>query len=364
MRSRLLITVLLLLGVVSITAAQDDVSNHPYSVFVERNIDATGLDRLLFVDMLTGETTDVTVYGERYTIYDQAVLFFDYADRQVRLALPDGTLQDHPFIQMRADNQRVDWVVSDDRNQIAWTFTGTDAQSRLETTTFISDVNGTTVRQIYTDVDENNRSVRALPVALDAQNNRLYMDLQPDRISEFTPFKLYAQLFAVDLDTGETTTLPGEAGRCLCGADVQRNTFIRPILTDDLEAYDITLHDLGAGVNEVLPALRFPTRYETGDIIIAPDGNRAIYTLSSIEDFGQPTQSISTRFILIDLNARTHQPLIQQPIRTFVIPMGWSDDSSAVLLTNPNQDGTWKISIADGRLERIADAMYIGHLLR
>lgn len=355
---------IILLSIFSFSTAQDDVRNHPFSVFVESNIDATGLDRLLFVDMLTGETTDLTIYGERYTIYDQAVLFYDYAARQMRLATPDGTTQDHPFIQMRADIQRVDWVVSEDRNQIAWTLTGTDAQARLETTTFISDADGTTIREVYTSVDEANRNTRAMPIALDTQNNRLYMDLQPDRIREFTPFKLYAQLFSVDLTTGEMTILPGEAGRCLCGADVRRNTFIRPRLTDDLQAYDIVLHDLNAQVSEVLPALRFNTRYETGDIIIAPDGDRAIYTLSSIEDFGQPNESINTLFILVDLNARTHQPLIQQPIRTFVIPAGWSDDSSALLLANPNQNGTWKINIADGRLERIADATYIGQLLR
>jgi len=364
MMMRLMLSLLIAITLLIAPAyAQDAVENHPFSVFVENSIDETGLDRLIFVDLLTGETTDVTVYGERYTIFDEHVLFYDYAQRSVRLLSPEGVLSDHPFIQMRADILRVDWVIADDRSQIAWTFTGTDAQGRLQTNTFVANPAGTDIREVYTDVDEENRTVRALPVALDVQNNTLIMDVQPDRISEFTPFKLYARLFAVDLTTGETAPLPDETGRCLCGADVRNQTFIRPQLTDDLEAYDIIIHDLQAGINNTLPALRFNTRYETGDIIISPDGNRAIYTLSSVEDFGRPTQSINTLFILVDLTAFTHQPLIQQPIRTFVIPVGWTDDSSAIILTNPNQDGTWKINIADRRLERIADATYIGQLL-
>jgi hypothetical protein len=98
-----------------------------------------------------------------------------------------------------------------------------------------------------------------------------------------------------------------------------------------------------------------------GDILLSPDGRLAVYALSRVTDFGLETQSIRTVFVLVDLDMQTQTPLTQ-PIRTFVIPVSWTEDNSAILLTNPLQNGTWKINLAGGSLERIADATYLGRM--
>ena len=59
----------------------------------------------------------------------------------------------------------------------------------------------------------------------------LYMDYQPNTIGDLTPFRQYAGLFALDLISGETSSLPGEPG-CFCGAGIGADMFLRLTLAD------------------------------------------------------------------------------------------------------------------------------------
>jgi hypothetical protein len=63
--------------------------------------------------------------------------------------------------------------------------------------------------------------------------------------------------------------------------------------------------------------------------------------------------------MLVDLEAMTQKPLTD-PITTFVEPLMWTEDNSAIIFTSRQRDGTWKINLADGRLDRVADATYMG----
>ena len=364
LRRRALIWLILVVSLTLPATAQDETpaATAPVSVFAENDVDDTGLDRLIFVNMRTGEEAAIEVYGDQYTVLTDAVMYYDYSRLRVRLAEPDGIVYDHPFIQPGPDSLRLDWVISEDGSHIAWTLTSRDIQGRLQTTTYVAMVDGSNMREVLHQVDEENRVLRALPIAFSADHTRLYMDEQPDRVSEFTPFKLYARLFEVNLETGETAPLPGERGRCLCGADINQDRLLRLRLTEDLQAFDLHVVDLAGDVEETLPALRLNTSYDTGgDVLLAPDGSRAVYALSHVTDFGLSTQSIRTVFVLVNLNTMSQEPLTQ-PIQTFVIPADWTEDNSALILTNPLQNGTWKINLADGRLERIADATYLGRM--
>src|SRR5689334_1680405 len=89
-----------------------------YQVFLLRNVDESGLDRLIFIDTLTGEETTAEVYGERYTIAGDNVLFLDTSSRAVRLVSANGVVRDHPFIHTDSQTYRIDWVVSQDNSLI------------------------------------------------------------------------------------------------------------------------------------------------------------------------------------------------------------------------------------------------------
>jgi len=367
MLPRFLGILLLLLAFTPLTAAQEttpepiDTLNHPWTVFLRRSIDETGLDQLIFVDGLTGAQVEVEAYGERYTAAGQAILYYDTSSRQVMLATPDGEVRPHPFILPTQETRRIDWLVSDDESRIAWTLTNSDASGQLVTITTIANSDGTNQQQALVDGPRND-GLRALPLAFSTDLTALYMDLHPDGLSNFMPIEQYAGVFALNLATGDVTPLPGEEQLgCLCGAGVGAGLFLRMSLSADQTGFDLRVYDLGADVNQVIPAPRLRNYTLAGDMLITDDGTRAVYALAQIANFGSPQQTTRTVFIFVDLQAMTQETLTE-PITTFVHPVAWTEDNSTIIFTSPIRDGTWKINLTDRRLERIAEATYIGTL--
>jgi hypothetical protein len=326
----------------------------PYQVFVQRNVDGAGSDRLIFIDLLTGEETTLNVDGQRYTPFGDAVMYHAPATGEVMLADPDGTRK-HPFIQPESDTRRVDWLVSPDGTEVAWTLTS-GTPDFLTTVTQVAAVDGSGARVVLRDGART--GIRALPVAFAPDMATLYMDYQPDMIGDLTPFRQYAGLFAVDLATGGVSPLPGEPG-CFCGAAVGAGHFLRLSLTPDLTGFDLRMTDLASESETRIPALRLVDFTQAGDVLIAPDGARAVYALAQVQNFGRPEQAVRTVFVLVDLDAGT-QSALTEPITTFVRPVAWTEDATAILFTSPTLDGTWKVNLSDGLLNRVAEATYVG----
>lgn len=336
-------------------AAEDSAARPVWQVFVSRNVDAAGQDRLEFLNMASGETTSVLVDGERFTIAGDSVLFYAPSAARVRVAQPNGLVADHPFIQPQANTRRVDWQVSVDGKKIAWTLTAGNVNA-LSTVTMVANLDGSETRQVL--VDGPRDGIRAMPIAFSPDGATLYMDYQPDSIGELTPFRQYAGLFAVDLATGNSLMLPGEPG-CFCGGGVGGGKFLRMALTSDLRGYDAHIYDLPAGPRSTVDALNLVGFTQAGDVLVSPDGAAAVYALAQVSNFGTPAMTIRTVFVRVDLEGRT-QSALTQPVTTFVRPVAWTDDNSAILLTSPTVDGTWKINLSDGNLVHVAAATYVG----
>jgi hypothetical protein len=349
----------LMLGVHSIVAQSEqpgtaDANKHSWQVFRER--DAAGQDHLIFVDLLTGAETRVAVSGQRYTAIGAAIMYFDTLTRRVMLALPNGRLQRHPFIQPGPDTRRVDWLLSQDGTLLAWTLTNGSDPNNLSTITTTANLDGTNLQQVFADGPLD--GLRALPVAFNADHSLLYMDYQPDGVSDLTAFSQYAGLFALDVKTSTIEYLPDEPG-CYCGAGFGAGWFLRLALTPDLGGFDLKVHNLAGEVEQTIPALRLRNYTQAGDIIISPDGSRAVYALAQIRNFGSAEQEVETVFMLVDLRLMTQTPLTE-PITTFVRPIEWTEDNSAVLFTSPQRNGTWKVNFSDGKLNKVAEATYVG----
>lgn len=109
-------------------AAQDDA----------RQVFLISGSQLTFIDLMTGDAHNVAVTGDRFTLVNGSVTFFDQASRRVMVADPNGRLSPHPFIQPGAGVSRVDWGVSHDEQMIAWTETSGDP-SALTTITWIAE---------------------------------------------------------------------------------------------------------------------------------------------------------------------------------------------------------------------------------
>jgi hypothetical protein len=356
-----IITLLLFYLWVMPIASQDTTpptfDNHTWDVFIEHDTgDET--DTLLFIDVLTGETVSVDTRGERYTPLLRGVIFFDWVEKQVKLVTPDGVIQSHPFIIFSFGIQRIDWVVSNDRKSIVWTLTrGTD-NTALVTTTFIADIEGSNIREILIDGPREN--VRALPIAFNEDNSKLYMDTHPDGLSQFSPYTQYAGLFTLNLNSGDISPLPGEPS-CFCGAGFGSGMLLRLLLNNDLNGFDINVYSVDGGEPRTIPAIIRRNYTQAGDVLLSDDGSYAVYALSQVRGFGTAEQIVRTVFIQVDL-LTLEQEIINNPITTFVHSVAWTEDNTAILFTSKQQNGTWKINVADGQLVKVANASYIGRL--
>jgi hypothetical protein len=360
--SYLLCLLCLLMGVPVIQAQPPDITQRTYEVYLQSGDDIRQPDSLLFLDVLTGDIRTVETSGERYTLLADSVLFYDTINAQVMQATPDGTLQPHPFMRLVDDAgnraRRIDWVASRDGRQIAWTLTYDDPAG-LRTVTSIAGSAGAGQRVLIEDGPRD--GVRFLPVAFSVDNTALIMDAHPDGLGRFAPYTQYAGLFSVSLADSQIESLPGEPG-CFCGAALRAGLFLRLALNSDLSGFDVVVHDLGSKESRTIEAAQPGGSYtQAGDILIAPDGTQAVYALSQIENFGSLEQSVRTLFMRVDLQTFTQQPLTD-PITTYVHPVRWTEDNTAVLFTSPQRPGTWKISPGDGLLRRVAQAAYLGTL--
>ncbi|MFQ3566104.1 MAG: hypothetical protein SNJ59_03815 [Aggregatilineales bacterium] len=329
-------------------------SARPHQVFIEHG----DPDRLIFVDLLTGEEQAVSSRGERYTIYGGEVLFFDADRRQMMIAGADGRLRPHTFIQPGREARRIDWAISSDEQMIAWTIT-TGTPSALRTTTYVADSSGAaSARPVFSDGPHD--GIRAYPVAFNRDRNILYMDYQPDFIADFTPFRQHASLFSLDLDSGAIAPLPGEPG-CFCGAGIGGGRFLRLMLAAE-GGFDLRVVDLDTDLAQTIRGLGLAEYTQGGDVLLAPDGARAVYTLARVRGFGTAQQMLETVFILVDLVTMSQRILFETD-DLFLRPVTWTDDDSAILLISPTAAGTWKLSVPSGELSQVASATYLGTMM-
>jgi hypothetical protein len=347
---------LLLLGIAPVVAQEP---SEPYMVYVEHDQDQFGLDHLLFIHMGTGQTTKLDLYGERYTPFGSDILYFDRQTNQMMLANPDGTTRPHPFMQLPPDAYRIDWTVSEDGRMLGWTTAWRNALGQLSTITMVANADGANMREVFREIDLANDNLRALPIRFSEDLGTLYMDKHPDGINPYLFFSQYVALFGLDLIDGTTQALPDEFGNCICGAAIEEGLFLRLRLTDDLQGFDLYLYDLLTNSKITFPQLR-RTGYNTGgDILISPDGKLAVYALASVTPRPNQDPLTETVFVLVDFDAQT-QTVLTSPVQTFIRPVAWTEDNSAILFTSPQDNGTWKVVLSNGRLNRVAQTTFIG----
>jgi hypothetical protein len=348
---------LLLLPAIRVAAQGETlpVALHPHQVFVQR--DTGGANRLIFVDLFTGEQQTLDVYGERYTMTPDGVMFYSPSDNRVKVASADGGLRVHPFVQPSATSRRIDWLIDSDAQTIAWTLTE-GVPGVLTTVTSIASYDGSDARQLL--VDGPRDGIRAMPIAFDPDRTLLYMDYQPDSIGDYTTFRQYAGLFSVDIATSESAALPGEPG-CFCGGGIGGGWVLRLTLTTDMTSFDLSARHPRRNIDELIPSVGLVDFTQAGDVLVSPDGIRAIYGLAQVQNFGTADQQVQMALMLVDLNGLT-QALLGETSDFLLRPVAWTEDDGSVILTSPQRDGTWKVTIPEGERTQIAAASYLGTL--
>lgn len=343
---------IVLLAVGTITLADSD---GVWDVFLERG---AATDTLIFVDVLTGETQRITTQGARYTRLRNGVIYYDASQRTVLYAQPDNAQPiEHPYIHMDDTARRIDWATSDDNRLIAWTLTYGPPEA-ITTVTRVLTSDGTGPHEILSDGPQT--GVRVLPIAFSEDGQSLYVDMYPDGLERYVAYSQYAGLHRLDIETGELTPLPDEPG-CFCGAGIRGDAFVRLSLNSDPSGFDVRYYNLSSDRAATIAAQQFNNFTQAGDVLLTADGQLAVYALSDVADFGTQQQSIRTVFMLVDLRTMTQRPLTE-PITTYVHPLQWTEDNSAILFTSVQNNGTWKISLDTGLLQKVAEATFLGSI--
>lgn len=311
---------------------------------------------LVFINILTGEMNSISMAGERFTLLGNAVIYYDLDEEQVRLAAPDTSIRDHPFVTRAADAERVDWVVSRDGQTIAWTETRRGDGGALSTATYVSDLEGADSREVL--VDGPRDGVRVLPVAFSAATNELIMEAHPDGISDHFSYRQYAGLFALDLVDGFVRQLPDESG-CYCPAGFGDRVLLRFPPSASADGVEVEVYSLDGSQTMAIESAAPAGFTAAGEALVSADDNQALYVVSQVPQQGAATGETRSVFVLADLQT-LEQSLVSNPITGLARRIAWTEDQGAVLFTNDQQLGTWKLRLSDGKISEVASALYLG----
>lgn len=342
------------LTIVPLVSGQVDHEHSAWEVYVMQDIDDEGNDQLQFLDLLRGEMTVAAVDGERYTALADYVLYYDRQNRAVMTARPDGTVSPHPFVQLDGA-RRIDWMINADSTRIAWTLTYDEAEG-IRTETYLASIDGSDIQLVLSDgVRED--GIRVLPVAFAAEYDALILDAQPDGIGDLASYRQYASLFRLSLSDNQIIPLPDDRA-CFCAAAYRAGYLLRLVITPQFNSFDVSVTNLNDESRRLIPAVETDQYTQGGNILIAPDGHYAVYALSQVR-IDDPDAAVQTLIMLVNLETMT-QTILSNPIRSYLQPVGWTEDNTAILFTIPGRDGTWKMTLSEGILQPVASATYIG----
>lgn len=356
---RLLLT-LLLLGCTCLVQAQAVPPAQRWDVFLLRDPLHADSATLTFINLLSGEATEVEAKGSRFSITTSGVIYLDNEDKAVKLAQNDGTIRKHPFIDFVPGDHSIDWIVSADGARIAWTIARQLGDESLTTSTWLADSDGDNLRELL--VDRPRTGIRLLPVAFRPQSQQLIMEVRAAEVVEAGPYMLRTGLFVLDFANGEVVSrqLPGEQD-CYCAFGIGADVMLRLTRTGvgGFAAEVFALESGQAGVIEALPVADYPY---AGNLIVSADDSIALYALSQAEGAAGAGGEFRTVLARIDLIA-ARQEIISRPVPAVVRPLAFSEDNSALLFTTASEGGTWKLRLADQAIVKVADGVYLGRMI-
>ncbi len=337
---------------------QPAIASQSWEVYLQPSTEDPDFSTLIFTDLLTGESTSVATSGERYTLFDEAALYFDKDERLVKLVKPDGIIRDHPFMMLSQEDYRIDWAVSGDGQRIAWATSRVNDEGKLSTALRLADAAGFELRQL---LEYGPRAgIRLIPVAFNASGDSLYVEVHAEGTEEASAYRQRSGLFALDIGAEglATRALPG-AQTCFCAIGFGSDVMLR--LESDSESPGISLeiHDLSSGSQITAPPVSLGSYDEAGNILVSPDGALAVYALSQVSGLPDQDKTINTVIVLADLE-NASQMVINYPMSALARPIRWTEDNTAILLTQEGHGGTWKMQVDDGATVKLTDSVYMG----
>jgi hypothetical protein len=299
---------------------------------------------LYFVDTLTGLSSVVAANGISYTLVGNGVIFLDRATGLVQIATPDGQVAPHPFLPANAQ-----WVVSADRNWIAWVVTRTENGSILADLYAARADGGNPQLALHTS---SSKGLSLRPLAISNDGADIFYTRQSDDAKTPAPYPFAADIYRVMVAGGAITHLIGEP-RCRCGATFSGDGHLFFRLESNLTAHFI---DLSANLDVPLtpPSANYTA---AGDPLLSDRGSVAVY--SAVKTAGTKYTPGQYALILADSSQKGQRILIDgNP--NWLRPVLF--EQNVLILVGVDKDGTFKLSLTDGTLTQVSAYSYLGTL--
>ncbi len=311
----------------------------------------TGTSRVYFLDALSGLSTVVNVEnGHRFTLVGDYVLYEKLYTGAIMRANFDGTQEPHPFIRHSLDTQQIEWVVSPDRQALAWVQTNTAGVSEA----YVARADGRDLRQL--PISTPDAPLTLAPLMLTDDPVQFFYDAAhtPD-----TLFPVYEHVVLYSLTQEQFYPLPGEPN-CPCGAAVTPDGRIFARLEASRSGsgpFALHLWDLPTGAATYVPAPDDLPYRLAGDLLLNTQGTLAIYGVAAGVGSAENDLPEAYALVLVDLVSQ-QQSLILQSGPERYRPQQFIDDDGALLLSSDS--GTYKLDLTTRDLRHVSDAVYLG----
>lgn len=361
-----IIVLLFLLLSQSTLHAQEPI---PIDVFVEHDRTAQTAS-IYFTDAISGLSAPVVIQGfrpsllvlEELTLTPNGVMFKNPVDGSVQLAIPGGQIISHPFIPQQFEGlQAVNWVLSPDKNSIAWVEVFIVGDSFLSNA-YIADINGNNITSLPPEVlNTITFQRRLMPVALSNDRQMFFYDgaypTFPRSLTDY--FVDYSDLYLYRADQQSFQRLPNEP-MCECAAGVGNSGQYYLRLEQGSGGYKLHLWDLLANVEQEVDPVG--QRYaQAGDIFI-PDGQPyAFYTQAQNLDDDSP----EAQFVLMMVRFfdGTQEILLEPSSQRWRV-LAMIDDGTALLLANVYSGGTYKLDLSIRELVQVSAKSWLGTVIQ
>src|SRR5206468_4243103 len=100
---------------------------------------------------------------------------------------------------------------------------------------------------------------------------------------------------------------------------------------------------------------------QAGYLLVSRDGNLIVYTSARGVPPAKGVPVERYAIVLIDV-ARHQQRVVVSSLRANLRPISYEAGNSAVILTGTDTDGTYKLTLADGKLLQVSAYTFLGTL--
>lgn len=307
-----------------------------------------------FMDALSGLSTVVRVdNGHKFTLVGDYVLYEKTQSGAIMRATLAGLLEPHPFIRRGVETRAVRWVVSPDRQAVAWVLV--DSAGVSEAYTAWAD--GRDLRQL--PISTPAAPLELAPLALtNGLADFFYDTAQP--ASEAGAFTIYAHVARYSLVDEAFYPLPGEPN-CPCSASLSSDgrLYARLEAPGGVGPFGLHLWDLrtGAGIAVLAPDLPYQL---AGDLVLNSTGTFAAYTTAAGPESGLTEEQYS--LVLVDVVTAQQYPVLP-PDTTRYRPLAFIDGDRALLLVDLAGGATYKLDLVNRELTRVSDKFYLGTIV-